>query len=215
MIGDGPDSADPDDVDGFPWSPGVPAVAKLVTERGEELCLLRYLALPDATIQIYAELQAGEAVRLELISGEYLSGSVLSRRDSLAKLQLQPDPVRVRSDQSASPSPPRPRLPRLEVGLPAQLRIEGHQAPAILCNISQGGAKIRAAGLGVGLKVGLLVGGLPPLIGRVRWIKDDSGGMSFYEAVPLDLLAPWSAALGAKVNADGRVIPMPINHDGG
>jgi len=47
-----------------------------------------------------------------------------------------------------------------------------------------------------GLKIGLLVGGLPPLFGRVRWMKDDAAGMSFYGTVPLDVLAPWSAALG-------------------
>jgi hypothetical protein len=186
-------------------APSLGMVARLTTARGEELCLLRHVSPRAATIQIYSSLQPGEAVRVYLADGTSLSASVVSRQESLATLEVHADapPAAVAQGGTALP----PRLPRLDVGLPAQLRIRGQQVPAILCNISQGGAKIRAAGLSVGLKVGLLVGGLPPLVGRVRWMKDDGAGMSFYDAVPLDILAPWSAALGAEVNHAGKVIP--------
>jgi len=190
-----------------PGAPAVGMVARLTTVRGEELCLLRHVSPRAATIQIYAELQPGETVRLDLADGTSLSATVESRHDSLATLNVHVGVPSAVAAPGGAALPP--RLPRLDVGLPAQLRIAGHQSPATLINISQGGAKIRAAGLSVGLKVGLLVGGLPPLTGRVRWMKEDGAGMSFYEPVPLDILAPWSAALGAKVNEAGKVMPGP------
>lgn len=181
-------------------------VALLTTARGAELCLLRHASPHAATIQIYASLEAGEAVRLDLADGSALCGTVASRRDSLAILAVSP----AAQDAPGEPRDAglRARLPRLDVGLPVQLRIAGTQSPATLCNISQGGAKIRADGLGVGLKVALLVGGLPPLAGRMRWIKEGAGGMSFYQPIPLDILAPWSAALGARIDAGGKVMPV-------
>jgi hypothetical protein len=187
-------------------APAVGMVALLTTDRGEELCLLRHVSQRTATIQIYSSLQPGESVRLDLADGTSLSAAVTSRHDSLATLAVHAEAPSADLALDGTTLPP--RLPRLDVGLPAQLRIAGGQAPATLCNISQGGAKIRAAGLSIGLKIGLLVGGLPPLFGRVRWMKDDAAGMSFYETVPLDVLAPWSAALGAQVNRAGKVIPF-------
>lgn len=184
-------------------SPSAGMVGLLATSRGEELCRLRQVSSTAATIQIYSSLSPGESVRLDLADGTSLIATVAARRDSLAELAIDTQALGT-AEVSVTKLPP--RLPRLDVGLAAQLRIAGHNAPATLCNISQGGARIRAAGLSVGLKVALLVGGLPPLVGRVRWMKDGSAGMSFYEAVPLDILAPWSAALGARVNDAGKVV---------
>jgi len=185
-------------------APAVGMVARLNTVRGEELCLLRHVSPQAATIQIYSSLEPGEQVRLDLADGTSLSATVSSRHDSLATLAVRPA---ASTTAAESRTGLRARLPRLDVGLAVQVRIRGAQAPAILCNISQGGAKVRADDLSIGLKLSLLVGGLPPLAGRVRWMKEDGAGMAFYEPVPLDIIAPWSAALGARVDAAGKVLP--------
>jgi hypothetical protein len=182
------------------------AIAKLVTVRGEELCVVRGLSRLEARIQVYSNLKVGEKVRIVLGDGAVLTASVTGYQDSIVALRLQGvSDALPAGDEGLPPAAPlAPRLPRLDVGLPISLRVGDQQGVATLCNISQGGAKIRASGLGVGVKVSLLVGGLPPLAGRVRWVRDDFAGMAFYQLLPLETLASWSAALAALAPRSGQ-----------
>jgi hypothetical protein len=86
------------------------------------------------------------------------------------------------------------RLPRIEVHSPARLRSGGQYQPVVLCNISQGGAKLRL-GKPDDLKtdVVLIANGLPRLPGSVRWRRGEYAGISFNEVIPFPDVARWIA----------------------
>lgn len=164
-------------------------IARLRGVHGEEFCLVRSVAGASLTVQIYSALNPGEQVEVEIADGPVWAATVVSQRDSIAVLHGDIVPIAAR----AAPLAPRPARIDLQHG--ARIRIAGVQSVAVLCNISQGGAKIRAASLEKGLKVILLAGGLPPLAGRIRWVEGDAGGLSFYTALDFDLLARWTASV--------------------
>ena len=76
----------------------------------------------------------------------------------------------------------------------ARLRSGGQYQPVVLCNISQGGAKLRL-GKPDHLKtdVVLIANGLPRLPGTVRWRRGEYTGVSFNEVIPFADVARWVA----------------------
>lgn len=188
------------------------AIAKLVTERGEELCIVRSLSHEYAVIQTYSHCAMDTSVQLALGDGTSLSAQIWHVRESIVTLRIVTvkevaRSVTCRSDGIAL----LPRAPRITTELSVWLRISGHQHPARLCNISVGGAKVRGANLALGLKVSVLVGGLPPLAGRIRWLEQDEAGIAFYRPIPFEALASWCAASGSQLDHRGKVVPAEIS----
>ena len=169
-------------------------VAKLHTAKGETLCLVRNISPGGLTAHVYSTLDIGAAVVFEFASGVLVGASVVWQRDSVVGAQFvdRVDIATVFGLRDLSPPVPGPRAPRIALDLPATIRLGTRHRPITLNNISQGGAKIHSAEpLEPGLKLTLLVSGLAPLTGRVRWNRDGSAGVAFYTPVPFDLLAQW------------------------
>jgi hypothetical protein len=169
-------------------------VAKLRTSHGEELCLVRNLSPGGLTAHVYSTLDVGAAVFFEFASGATVPATVLWQRDSLAGVQFleRIDSRRLLSRAAPGEAVQEPRSPRVELNLRARIRLGIAFQKVTLCNISQGGAKLRPqAPLQAGQKLVLLVDGLPPLAGKVQWERDGFVGVAFYEPVPFDLLAQW------------------------
>jgi hypothetical protein len=172
-------------------------VAKLRSASGEELCLVRFVAERYLTVQIYSVLQHDEALEIEMSDGSSFPARVHSQNDSIAVLCCDvPEQDRAFAE-TAPPAPTAfsPRAPRVELNFGVRIGVAGEQRLGTLINISQGGARIRAAGLTKGMKVTLLAGGLPPLAGRLRWSEAADAGLSFYAPLDFDLLARWTASV--------------------
>lgn len=169
-------------------------VAKLHTPKGETLCLVRNISPGGLTAHVYSTLDIGSAVVFEFASGALIGASVVWQRDSVAGAQFvdRVDIATVFGLRDLSPPSPGPRAPRIALDLPATIRVGARHRAVTLNNISQGGAKIHSTELlEPGLKLTLLVNGLAPLTGRVRWNRDGFAGVAFYTPVPFDLLAQW------------------------
>jgi hypothetical protein len=182
-------------------------VAKLRTPLREELCLVRNLSSGGLTTHIYSAIDADCAVTFEFASGVVIAGKIVWQRDTMAGVQFdeQIDPALILSVRERFPDAPAPRAPRVELTIPATARIEGVHFPITLNNISQGGAQIRAdEPIDAGEKLTLLVDGLPPATGRVRWSRDDIAGIAFHVPLPFDILAQWLPMVQSSPEAAGE-----------
>jgi hypothetical protein len=173
-------------------------VAKLITPRGEELCLVRDISAGGLMAHIYSELKVGDPVTAEFKSGHVAPGTISWRRDGLAGISFDTpvDAERILSGDDAAPNSFQARSPRLGIKLRARVRVGGFYRAATLCDISQGGAKIQPCDLAeVGQPVVLAVTGLPAIAGVVRWRDSDYAGIQFDIALPFKLLAEWAATV--------------------
>lgn len=169
-------------------------VAKLRTPLREELCLVRNLSSGGLTTHIYSAIDADGGISFEFASGVVITGKIIWQRDSMAGVQFDEriDPALILSIRERFPDAPAPRAPRVELSIPATARTEGVHFPIVLNNISQGGAQIRAEEpIEIGRKLTLLVDGLPPATGRIRWSRDGVAGIAFHVPLPFDILAQW------------------------
>ena len=169
-------------------------VAKMRTPQGQELCLVRNISSGGLTAHVYSTVTVGAPATFEFASGFIAQAKILWQRDNLAGVQFDTciDTQLVLSRSSPSPETPEPRAPRVELGIKARVRLGATYRSVTLINISQGGAKLRSVDpLAEEQKLVLLVEGLPPLTGRVRWSRGEEAGIAFYEAVPFDVLAQW------------------------
>src|SRR3569623_2361381 len=113
---------------------------------GEDLCLVRYISAGGLMAHVYSSLHEGDPATVEFKSEVSVRGHVVWTRDRLVGIQFA-HPVDVsdvladRRDQAAGDQ--QTRLPRVEVHRAARLRSDGQYQPVLLCNISQGGAKLR------------------------------------------------------------------------
>jgi len=171
--------------------------AVLRTSSGEELCLVRNISAGGLMAHVYSSLQEGDPATIEFKSEISVRGHVVWSRDRLVGIQFaQPvDVFDVLADRrDAATIDHQSRLPRVEVHSSARLRSDGQYQPVLLCNISQGGAKLRLAKPdGLKSEVVLIADGLPRLPGTVRWRRGEYAGIAFNEVIPFADVARWVA----------------------
>ena len=169
-------------------------VAKLITPRGEELCLVRDISAGGLMAHIYSELGIGDPVVAEFKSGHAIPGRILWRRDGMAgmKFSQKVNAASVLAGDDYSPTALLQRAPRVDLEASGRIRVGAQSYAVTLCNISQGGARIRLADAGKAAgQLVLMVNGLPPLAGSIRWRRDGRAGIAFDIPVPFDVLAQW------------------------
>lgn len=171
--------------------------AVLRTSSGEELCLVRNISAGGLMAHVYSSLQEGDPVTIEFKSEISVRGHVVWSRDRVVGIQFA-QPVNVSEvladHRDAATGDHQPRLPRVAVRSPARLRSDGQYQPVLLCNISQGGAKLRLAKPdSLKSDVVLIANGLPRLPGTVRWRRGEYAGIAFNEVIPFADIARWIA----------------------
>jgi hypothetical protein len=93
---------------------------------------------------------------------------------------------------SASADGPRPRMPRIEVDCIANVRDGANVYRMPVCDISQGGIKVRGDPLlEHGCDLSVLLPGLEPQPAALRWRQDGHLGISFNRLIPLAKLVGW------------------------
>jgi hypothetical protein len=173
-------------------------VGKLITGRGQELCLIRNISSGGLMAHVYSVHEQSETVEIELKAGRTVKGTVVWARDRKIGVQFD-EKIDVADVLAPQPNESDPdyvaRAPRLDIRRRGRLRIGAHYQLIELQDISQGGAKVTPAGdAQVDDEVILMFEGLPPLAGIVRWCHDEAVGITFKTSLPFEQLAAWVPA---------------------
>ena len=169
-------------------------VGALIGAEGRELCLIRNISAGGVMAHVYSSHQPGEAVALELKSGQPVSGEVIWAEGSNIGIRFEAtiDVEEILSNQGAIDNGWRPRMPRVEVDRLATLRCGAQLYGVNTCDISQGGVKIETdQRLEPGREVVLTMERFRPVTGVVRWCDDGIAGIAFNELIPFHELMRW------------------------
>ena len=166
-------------------------VGSIMVEGRRELCLIKNISAGGMMIRAYCTLAEGSSLSVELKSGHPISGKVGWLREQTAGIAFD-QPIDVIGILSASMAGPRPRMPRIEVGGHATIREGANALRVKLCDISQGGMKIKCeAVLPVGADVVVSLPGLTAQPGVTRWTEQGYTGITFNRLLPLGELVGW------------------------
>lgn len=168
--------------------------AKLVTEQGEFLCVVRDVSATGVRLKLFHALPPVDRMALEQANGEFHFIEKVWEADGHAGFRFAA-PIDVHAFiAEASPWPRRPV--RLRVRLPGLLHADGGASAVWLNDLSQAGGRIECPRhLAVEQRVKLEVAGLPPLIANVCWRSSPDYGLVFQQAFALADLARLTARL--------------------
>lgn len=182
-------------------------VAKLRTDYGEELCLVRNISSTGLMAHIYSTLEVGDPITAEFKSGQSVPGKIAWRREGMIGVQFnrRVDAAAILSNDDRPPAEEQySRPPRVKMEVRARMRIGARYSMVTLIEISQGGANIRTCeAREMDERVVLLVNGLPPIEGSVRWQEGENVGIAFDVPVRLDALASWVATTQRRLHTPG------------
>ncbi|HMO68870.1 MAG TPA: PilZ domain-containing protein [Novosphingobium sp.] len=193
----------PADLRGAPRFSLLIRAAKLVSEQGEFLCVVRDVSETGVRLKLFHPLPAQARLALELGNGEiYFIEKVWEDGDHAGFRFSAP------IDVAAFIAEPETR-PRKEVRLSLRARARLDAGPLIemvtLTSLSQHGAGFEAQShLAVGELIKLTCPGMPALIGTVAWRSSPGYGVVFQSYVGMAELARMAAALQT-----GESAPIP------
>lgn len=169
-------------------------VGTIIIAGRRELCLIRNISAMGLMIHVYSHLSEGEAIEVEMKTGQQIAGRVKWIDGSNAGVEFDApiDVMAMLASHLVSGSDLKPRMPRVEVRAPATLRMGGHSWRVTTRDISQGGAKIAlGAVLPADAEIVLSMEGFHSLHGVVRWCDGESAGITFNAVVPWPQLVRW------------------------
>jgi hypothetical protein len=168
--------------------------AKLVTEGGEFLCVVRDVSATGVRLKLSHPLPNISRMALEQANGDFHFIEKVWEADGHAGFRFSA-PIDVHAF-IAEPSPWPRRPVRLRVRLPGLLHADGGACAVRLTDISQAGGRIECPRhLAVEQRVKLEVAGLPQLIANVCWRSSPDYGLVFQQAFALPELARLTAEL--------------------
>lgn len=156
-----------------------------------ELCLIKNISAGGMKIRAYCDLKPGRRLTIELKCGQPVVGTVSWANEPYAGVAFD-EPIDVIDILSAAQDGPRPRMPRIEADCSATLRDGAIVHRVWICDISQGGAKLRCdLGMASGAQIVLSVLGMEPIAGIACWSDGEYLGMSFNRLLPLAEMVRW------------------------
>lgn len=181
----------------------------------EDFCRVRNISATGLMAHVYRPLAIGEEVRIETKSGLLLQGYVVWAGDHVPELASRAvhqvgvrfceeiDVEAVLSTQFVNEVGDLQRWPRIKIDSHLRLILgNGRQFSGTLCDISQGGAKVLTAYALMGeISCTLILRGLPPLNGSVRWTGGTKIGLEFDQAIKLETLILWIQDRRAEMRA--------------
>ena len=167
--------------------------AKLVSESGEFLCVVRDVSASGVRLKLFHPLPPCDRMAIELANGDFYFVEKVWEQDGHAGFRFSAEiDVRRFIDE---PSPWPRRAMRLRLELPAMLSA-GESCPIRVLDLSQSGARIACARhLAVGQRIKLEAEGLPPLIANVCWRSSPDYGLVFQQSFAFAELADVVARL--------------------
>ena len=167
-------------------------VAKLTSERGEQLVRIRNMSAGGLMAECNQVPAVGDAVSVEF-SSQKIPSSVVWIREGMVGVKFDQN---VDLGELLAGRKPRhgfrPRPPRLEVQCRASVKLDRTYYTVDVHDISLGGVKVEPIDdYCVGKKVVVVVESLRPVRGEVRWYKDRRAGIVFDEELRFEELAEW------------------------
>ena len=165
--------------------------AKLVTESGEYLCVVRDISATGARLRLFHEPPPERHVFLELANGDRHVMERVWANDGHAGFRIA-QPIDVNTFL-VEPSPYPKRPIRLRLQRPSVLIVGGVKHPAKLLDLSQKGARITAeCHLAVSQQISLDIAGLGSIPAKVRWRRENLYGVVLERTFKLDELASFA-----------------------
>ena len=166
-------------------------VGSVTIDQRRELCLIKNISAGGMMIRAYCAIPVGTCLAVELKSGQPISGTVTWVREHNLGVTFE-RPIDVIEILSASMDGPRPRMPRIEVQGFTTVRKGASTYRMRTCDISQGGLKVETMTiLPRGSDVVVMLPGLAPMPGVIRWNEDGFTGITFNRLLSLPLLVNW------------------------
>ena len=166
-------------------------VGSIMVDDRRELCLIKNISAGGMMIRAYCTLVEGAVLSVELKSGQPIHGKVSWVRDQTVGIVFD-EAIDVIEILSASMDGPRPRMPRIEVGGHATIREGANSLRVEVCDISQGGMKIKCETVfPTAVEVVVSLPGLTPQPGVTRWTDSGYTGITFHRLLPLSELVCW------------------------
>jgi len=185
-------------------------VAKVIADSWQDLCRIRNISAGGLLAETTCRHEAGEAVLVELDSGQKIGGTIVWTRGTSHGIKFDSS-VDLR-EILANRRPRigfRPRPARLDIRCGATVRINGLYHSVEVRDISLGGIKIYLQERGcVGKEVVVTVESLRPIKGTIRWYRDGCAGIVFHRPLRFEELAEW---LGKRIEvASLRASTQPL-----
>lgn len=169
-------------------------VAKLATERGDELCILRNVSAGGLRAEVYCRLSVGDRVQLELRTGRGMRGRVVWVSGSSIGVEFDRKvPIlSYLAHQAMRELGRRIRAPRVRIGEPGILRVPEGDFPADIVDASQGGMRLRTdRALSAGSACRVVAEGLGERGALVRWCREGQIGLQLKRPLCFHEFAQW------------------------
>lgn len=171
--------------------------AKLKAGQREALCRLRKISARGMQLETAQALTPGQAVVIELRSGDHIPAKVVWAADGRAGIQLDCEidiatTLRPPPDRSTERGTLLDRSPRFAMAIKGRLRGLGRATAVSVENLSQSGAQVTLAGdITLNGPITLDIAGLAPRRCSVRWRMGREVGVAFVEPIPYAVMSAW------------------------
>lgn len=173
-------------------------IAKLVSEHGEFLCIVRDVSEGGVRLRFFHPVPDAATMRLVLANGDAIPVEKAWERGGQVGFRFA-GKVDVQGFIAEAGRYPKRQL-RIEADCAATLTADGEASAAVIRNISREGARIDCESpLALGQQVRVDADGWPPILATVCWRSRPAYGLIFRQVFTIEDLAQRSAAtqLGA------------------
>lgn len=162
--------------------------AKLVSSRGEFLCIVRDVSESGAKVRLFHPVLDDEDLWLEIATGERFAVEKVWEKEGEAGIRFVDTIDVMRFVAEAGPFPKRPV--RIRTNHPATLSYAGNSATAMICDLSRQGARIETAQrLAIGQTLRIEGDHLPEFEATVCWRRHPAYGLVFRQLMSMEELA--------------------------
>jgi hypothetical protein len=184
-------------------------VGKLITDRFEELCLVRNVGVGGVMVHVNSPLIVRQRVQIELRSDRKFWGNILWIKEGTAGIafdrQMDIEDI-LRRDEITSDDR-RSSGPRLNIDCSAKLRVGGRYHGVRVHDLGQSGVGIA---LGVafpgrltyGQEVVVTLEGFRPVQGSTLWCGNGRAGIAFNQPIPFQELTGWLISMFGKAHVE-------------
>ena len=179
-------------------------VAKLTADKVEGLCVARNVSSGGMMLDVLTHYGLGQIVRVSLAEDHHLHGRVIWQRESTIGIQFEVaiDVGGILAKPAILPCGHTRRMPRMQIRQSAEVRVGSKSLPVEIYDISQRGAKLKTDHEFDDHDMAwLVIKGLSPACGTIRWQLDGYAGIEFAKVIPIADLMHW---LGNSNRADLR-----------
>jgi hypothetical protein len=156
-------------------------------------------------IDVSTSYEIGQNVCVSFAEDQNFKGQIIWQHAVTIGIQFESeiDIKRVLEKPQNRPNGYRWRMPRIQVWQQAKLRVGNRLLDIELHDISQCGARIKTdLEFCEGELLEIIVTGLEPVRGMVRWRQNGFAGLEFSNTIPLSALMQWRSGSGINL-ADG------------